>query len=108
MALIDDFKIAYRISINNEAINGQIADLLSEAVDDLTATANIVITDPEAVSGKLKGAILLYAGSRWYQVSDPARSASLRASYDMAKKELLMSSKYSDYTEGSESDGQSD
>lgn len=98
MALIDDFKIAYRITLNSEAINSQINDLIDEAKDDLTSTANIVI--PETVTGKLKGAILLYAGSRWYQVSDPARSESLRAAYDIAKKELLMSSKYSDYTGG--------
>jgi len=104
MALIDDFKIAYRISINNEAINSQINDLIDEAKDDLTSTANIVI--PETITGKIKGAILLYAGSRWYQVSDPDRSAALRDAYNVAKKELLMSSKYSDYEEVD--NGQSD
>lgn len=97
MALIDDFKIAYRISINNEAINSQINDLIDEAKDDLTSTADIVI--PVTITGKIKGAILLYAGSRWYQVSDPDRSAALRDAYNVAKKELLMSSKYSDYEE---------
>ena len=104
MALIDDFKIAYRISINNEAINSQINDLIDEAKDDLTSTANIVI--PANITGKIKGAILLYAGSRWYQVSDPDRSAALRDTYNVAKKELLMSSKYSDYEEVD--NGQSD
>jgi hypothetical protein len=104
MALIDDFKIAYRISINNEAINSQINDLIDEAKDDLTSTANIVI--PGTITGKIKGAILLYAGSRWYQVSDPDRSAALRDAYNVAKKELLMSSKYSDYEEVD--NGQSD
>jgi hypothetical protein len=104
MALIDDFKIAYRISINNEAINSQINDLIDEAKDDLTSTANIVI--PANITGKIKGAILLYAGSRWYQVSDPDRSAALRDAYNVAKKELLMSSKYSDYEEVD--NGQSD
>lgn len=99
MALIDDFKITYRISVEKQAIDSQIADLLEEAQDDLTSTANIVI--PATISGKIKGAILLYAGSRWYQVSDPARSDALRKAYDIAKKELLMSSKYSDYTEES-------
>lgn len=95
MVDVNDFKIAYRISIDNVDINNQIEDLLEEAVDDLTSTADIVI--PETVSGKIKGAILLYAGSRWYQTSDLARSDALRASYDLAKKELLMTSKYSDY-----------
>jgi hypothetical protein len=104
MALIDDFKVAYRISINNEAINSQINDLIDEAKDDLTSTANIVI--PANITGKIKGAILLYAGSRWYQVSDPDRSAALRDAYNVAKKELLMSSKYSDYEEVD--NGQSD
>ena len=104
MALIDDFKIAYRISINNEAINSQINDLIDEAKDDLTSTANIVI--PETITGKIKGAILLYAGSRWYQVSDSDRSAALRDAYNVGKKELLMSSKYSDYEEVD--NGQSD
>jgi hypothetical protein len=104
MALIDDFKIAYRISINSQAINSQINDLIDEAKDDLVATANIVM--PENPAGKIKGAILLYAGYRWYQTSDLERSKALRASYDLAKKELLMSSKYSDYAEVD--DGQSD
>ena len=104
MALIDDFKVAYRISINNEAINSQINDLIDEAKDDLTSTANIVI--PANIIGKIKGAILLYAGSRWYQVSDPDRSAALKDAYNVAKKELLMSSKYSDYEEVD--NGQSD
>ena len=104
MALIDDFKTAYRISINNEAINSQINDLIDEAKDDLTSTANIVI--PANITGKIKGAILLYAGSRWYQVSDPDRSAALRDAYEVCKKELLMSSKYSDYEEVD--NGQSD
>ena len=48
----------------------------------------------------------MYAGYRWYQTSDLERSKALRASYDLAKKELLMSSKYSDYAEVD--DGQSD
>lgn len=104
MVDVNDFKIAYRISIDNVDINNQIEDLLEEAVDDLTSTADIVI--PETVSGKIKGAILLYAGSRWYQVSDPDRSAALRDAYNVCKKELLMSSKYSDYEEVD--NGQSD
>lgn len=99
MALIDDFKIAYRITVDNQAINSQINDLIDEAKDDLTSTANINI--PETPAGKIKGAILLYAGARWYQVSDTARSDALRKSYDLAKKELLMSTKYSDYAEES-------
>lgn len=100
MALVDEFKIAYRISTSDASITSQITSLIAEGREDLTNTADITLPDSDDnLSYKEKSAILLYAGYRWYMTSDISRSDNLLKAYDRAKKEMLMASEYSTYDE---------
>ena len=69
MALIDDVKVALRVSTDDAGITSQISDLIEEAKLDLCHTADISrasVTSPDAL---VKGAIKCYCGYIWTEDS---------------------------------------
>lgn len=97
MALIDDVKVALRVSTTDAGITGQISDLIEEAKLDLIRTANIKASATQNPDALVKGAIKCYCGSFWSDDDDEAKR--LKACYDDYKAKLSMSSDYSTYSE---------
>lgn len=94
MAIIDEAKTALRVSTNNPAITAEIERYISEAVLDLTATADIAEFEVEEADALLKGAVLTYVAIKWNEVKDQNTADRLRATYKDYKARLVMSSKY--------------
>lgn len=97
MALIDEAKVALRVSTSDSGITAQIERLIEEAKLDLCRTADIAesavnISDPDAL---IKGAILCYVGFVW--TTDADEKQRLKACYDDMKGKLAMSSAYGTY-----------
>lgn len=95
MALIDDVKVALRVSTTDAGITSQISDLIEEAKLDLCHTADISrasVTSPDAL---VKGAIKCYCGYIWTE--DSTEKERLKACYDDYKAKLAMSTQYGTY-----------
>lgn len=96
MALLDDVKVALRISTDDAGIEAQLTRLISEAMADLSYTADInsdIIG--EASDPLVIGAILCYVKIHW--TDDADETAKLEVSYSDYKSKLAMASHYSTY-----------
>ncbi len=97
MALLDEVKVALRVSTNDSGIEAQITRLIAEAQLDLCKTADVAevyakAADPDAL---IKGAICCYCAYVW--TTDPTEKQNLKTCYDDYKAKLAMSSAYSTY-----------
>lgn len=91
MALLDDVKVALRVSTN--AFDSEITDLISAAQTDMKLagiTATTSTTDP-----LIKRAVITYARLNFGQPDDYDR---LKASYDEQKAQMGMATGYTAWT----------
>ena len=95
MALIDDVKVALRVSTTDAGITGQISDLIEEAKLDLCRTADISSASVQTPDALVKGAIKCYCGYIW--TDDMDEKDRLKAAYDDYKAKLSMSTAYGTY-----------
>lgn len=95
MALIDDVKVALRVSTTDAGITGQIYDLIEEAKLDLCRTADISSASVQNPDALVKGAIKCYCGYIW--TDDMEEKDKLKACYDDYKAKLSMSTAYGTY-----------
>lgn len=89
MALLDDVKVALRISDTNTAFDGEVSDLISAAQRDLLV-AGIKVTDE--TDALIKRAIVTYCKAH-FGYDNPDADRLLRA-YEMLKMHLMLSSEY--------------
>lgn len=90
MALIDDAKLALRVTTN--AFDSEISDLINAAVADMgiAGVSNNETTDP-----LVKRAVITYCRLNFGQPDDYDR---LKASYDEQKAQLGMATGYTTWT----------
>lgn len=98
MALIDEAKVALRVSTTDSGITAQIQRLIDEAKLDLCKTADISEDCTETPDALVKGAILCYVACCW--TDDADEKAKLKVCYDDYKGKLAMSSAYGTYESG--------
>jgi hypothetical protein len=98
MALIDEAKVALRVSTTDSGITAQIQRLIDEAKLDLCKTADISEDCTETPDALVKGAILCYVAYCW--TDDADEKAKLKVCYDDYKGKLAMSSAYGTYESG--------
>ncbi|HOB44390.1 MAG TPA: DNA-packaging protein [Bacillota bacterium] len=89
MALLDDVKVALRISDTNTAFDGEVSDLISAAQRDLLV-AGIKVTDE--TDALIKRAIVTYAKAH-FGYDNPDADRLLKA-YEMLKMHLMLSTEY--------------
>lgn len=92
MALIDDVKMAVRVTTN--AYDDELNDLIESAKKDL-GIAGVII--PETDDSVIKTAIKTYCKLN-FGTPNPANWEYLKKSYDEQKAQLSNSSSYSDYS----------
>lgn len=66
-AFLNKVKTALRVSFTNTAIDGQITELIEEAILDLTKTADIKAFTTSDADSLQTGAVIAYVSYRWYQ-----------------------------------------
>lgn len=90
MALLDDVKVALRVSTN--AFDSEITDLINAAVADMgiAGVSNSDTTDP-----LVKRAVITYCRLNFGQPDDYDR---LKASYDEQKAQMGMATGYTTWT----------
>lgn len=91
MALLDDVKVALRVSTN--AFDSEITDLISAAQTDMELagiTVTTLTTDP-----LIKRAVITYCRCNFGQPDDYDR---LKASYDEQKAQMGMATGYTTWT----------
>ena len=89
MALIDDVKIALRISVTNVSFNTEINDLINAAKKDLLRSG-IVVTDE--TDPLIKRCIVTYCKA-YFGYDNPDADRLIKA-YEMLKMHLMLSSEY--------------
>jgi len=89
MALLDDVKVALRISASNTSFNSEINDLISAAQRDLLV-AGIKVADTS--DPLIKRAIVTYAKAH-FGYDNPDADRLLKA-YEMLKMHLMLSTEY--------------
>lgn len=89
MALLDDVKVALRISDTNTAFDGEVSDLISAAQRDLLV-AGIKVTDE--TDALIKRAIVTYCKAH-FGYDNPDADRLLKA-YEMLKMHLMLSTEY--------------
>ena len=89
MALLDDVKVALRISAATTSFNTEINDLISAAQQDLLV-AGIKVTDTS--DPLIKRAIVTYSKAH-FGYDNPDADRLLRA-YEMLKMHLMLSTEY--------------
>ena len=89
MALLDDVKVALRISASNTSFNSEINDLISAAQRDLLV-AGIKVADTS--DPLIKRAIVTYCKAH-FGYDNPDADRLLRA-YEMLKMHLMLSTEY--------------
>ena len=89
MALLDDVKVALRISASNTSFNTEINDLIGAAQRDLLV-AGIKVTD--TADPLIKRAIVTYCKAH-FGYDNPDADRLLRA-YEMLKMHLMLSTEY--------------
>lgn len=92
MAILDEAKVALRLSTNDSALIAEVQRLIDEAVLDLTRTADIKEINLNSLDAYEKGAIISYCKWKWYD------DAKFETSYNDYKTKMLMSYAYR-YTE---------
>lgn len=101
--LLEEAKVALRISTNDAGITAQISRLIDEAKLDLSKTADVSQSAVDSPDALVKGAILCYVGYVW--TTDADEKNRLKRCYDDYKGKLAMSSAYGDYSSEVISDG---
>lgn len=91
MALIDDAKLALRISTT--AFDSELTDLINAAQTDLGIAG---VTLPDTLDAICKRAVITYCKLHFGQPDDYDR---LKASYDEQKAQLSMATGYTTWTE---------
>ena len=89
MALLDDVKVALRISATNSAFDGEINDLISAAQRDLLV-AGIKVTDE--TDALIKRAIVTYCKAHFGY--DNPEAERFEKAYNAIKLHLMLSSEY--------------
>lgn len=89
MALIDDVKLALRVSTN--AFDTEITDLINAAVYDMGIAG---VTNNDTTDPLVKRAVITYCRLNFGQPDDYER---LKASYDEQKAQMGMALGYTDY-----------
>jgi len=89
MALIDDVKVALRISATNVSFNTEINDLINAAKKDLLRSG-IVVTDE--TDPLIKRCIVTYCKA-YFGYDNPDADRLIKA-YEMLKMHLMLSSEY--------------
>lgn len=90
MALIDDVKLALRVSTN--AFDTEITDLINAAVYDMGIAG---VTNNDTTDPLVKRAVITYCRLNFGQPDDFER---LKASYDEQKAQMGMASGYTQWT----------
>lgn len=83
---LEKVKKELRVSFNT--LDGQIGDLIEEAILDLTATADIKSFTTSTADQLQQGAVILYVKYRWFQ-DDKYLTA-----YNDMKQKMALSAKY--------------
>lgn len=96
MSLLDDVKVALRVSTTDPGITAQLERLIAEAKLDLCRTADISTAATEQPDALVEGAILCYCGYIW--TTEPEEKDRLKDCYTDYKAKLAMSSAYGTYT----------
>lgn len=105
MALIDQVRFSLRISTTDDNnINAELQQYISEAIADLVETSNIKEFTEESADALLKGAIIDYCHFK-FERDATLKDAYLR-SYESAKTKLSTARKYS--TMGAPTNGTTD
>ena len=65
-AFLNKVKTALNVSFTNTSIDGQITDLIEEAILDLTATADIKTFSSADADALQTGAVIAYVSYKWY------------------------------------------
>ena len=89
MALLDDVKVALRISDTNTAFDGEVSDLISAAQRDLLV-AGIKVTD--TTDPLIKRAIVTYCKAHFGY--DNPEAERFEKAYNAIKLHLMLSSEY--------------
>ncbi|MBQ0113543.1 MAG: hypothetical protein KBT03_10465 [Bacteroidales bacterium] len=99
MEILDYVKISLRISIQDEAIDALLTDLIQAAKLDLTKTANISDEnfDDSELAPLLNRAIAMFVGYNW--TFDERTLNNYKTIYDDLKAKLATSSAYNDSEE---------
>lgn len=92
MAILDDVKVALRVTTNDAGLTAEISDLINEAVLDLERTTDIKEINLNSLDALEKGAIKTYCKWKW------TGDEKLKVSYDEYKAKMSMSYAYR-YTE---------
>lgn len=95
MALLDDVKVACRVTTST--FDDELTDLIEAGFADIgiTDVRSSLLTENE-IAPLIKRAILTYCKMNFGQVEDGFYDR-LKASYDEQKKQLLMSSSYTEW-----------
>ena len=92
MAVTETFlkkvKVALRITYTNADIDGQISDLIEEAILDLTATADIKTFTTADADPMQTGAVISYVSYKWYNEDK------YFVAYNDMKNKMAVSGKY--------------
>lgn len=81
-------KTALRVSFTDTAIDGQITDLIEEAILDLTATADIKTFTSADADAMQTGAVIAYVQYKWF---DDEKYFTI---YNDQKTKMALSGKY--------------
>lgn len=94
MALIDDIKVAVRLSSNDEGLVGELEDLMGAALLDLkTSGIREEFLDPnQDLDLLIKAAVKLYVKTNWG--FDNPDSEKFRAAYFELKAQLALTTEY--------------
>lgn len=85
-AFLNKVKTALRVSFNN--LDGQISDLIEEAILDLTATADIKSFTSSDADPMQTGAVISYVSYKWFNDEKYFKS------YNDMKQKMALSGKY--------------
>lgn len=87
-AFLNKVKTALRVSFTNTAIDGQITDIIEEAILDLTETADIKTFTTADADALQTGAVISYVSYKWFN-EDKYFTA-----YNDMKTKMALSGKY--------------
>ena len=87
-AFLNKVKVALRISYTDTAIDGQITDLIEEAILDMTETADIKTFATADADAMQTGAVIAYVSYKWFNEDR------YFLSYNDIKTKMALSGKY--------------
>lgn len=87
-AFLNKVKVALRVSYTDTAIDGQITDLIEEAILDMTETADIKTFTSADADAMQTGAVIAYVQYKWF---DDEKYFTI---YNDQKTKMALSGKY--------------